>query len=273
MSRCTSKDIERRRYRGKLSTGHPKRASPLSWQHTAQLRSHLHSHLPLRIPTSIIRPIQPDPLGNRLLLLRNNIHRHVRIVQIIPAGALVRRIARPDHAEAIDALCLRAVYATIRPRCRANIGATRAAELVHGGADDGLRCTESGVCDERVGGSGEGKEGKAMRTSRERERERDADVQRKTKKTHLEVSVLVRRPRAAEVRILFVLILPIIARHAELLEEHGLAYVGGPAARVAHEARREGLRGVQVRTARVVHVVDAPVLHPAVRCRVVDCRE
>jgi hypothetical protein len=161
MPRCTSKDTKRRRDRGKLSTGHPKRAYPLSWQqHTAQLRSHLHSHLTLSIPTSIIRPIQPDPLSNCLLLLRNDIHRHVRVVQIIPAGALVRRISRPDHAKAIDALCLRAVYAAIRPRRRANIGATGAAELVHGGADDGLRCTESGVCDGRGREGGRGGKGR-----------------------------------------------------------------------------------------------------------------
>lgn len=59
---------------------------------------------------------------------------------------------------------------------------------------------------------------------------------------YLEVSIFVRSVRTAEVRILFPLILPVITRHAKLLQEDRFAKLGGPFAGVCDEADDEILR-------------------------------
>jgi len=79
--------------------------------------------------------------------------------------------------------------------------------------------------------------------------------------------------RRGQIRILLILILPIIPRHTKLLQKHRLSNIRRPPTTINQKRRRKLLRGLQIRLTRIIHIIDAPVLHPAVRRRVVDGRE
>jgi hypothetical protein len=94
----------------------------------------------LRIFVSNASPVSPillDPLGDGFLLVLDNVHRRVVLVEIIPAGALMRRVTCPNHAKLIDMLRLGPVYATICP-WRCSYVRSSVCKFVHDGTDDRL---------------------------------------------------------------------------------------------------------------------------------------
>ena len=86
------------------------------------------THLPI-----ILR----NPLRNIFLLPRHNIHRFIRVVQIVPPGALMWRITCPHHPKFIHALRLGPPDTAVGPRRCSNVGAA-CLEVVYDGANDGL---------------------------------------------------------------------------------------------------------------------------------------
>lgn len=76
--------------------------------------------------TSPHHPSRPQPLHKRprfLPLPPHNLHRIVRIVQIIPPGTLMRRISGPNLSELVDMLRLRTINSAVSPRRGAEVGA------------------------------------------------------------------------------------------------------------------------------------------------------
>lgn len=171
------------------------------------------------------------PSSNIFLLPRDNIHRFVSVVEIVPPRALVRRVSRPDHFKLVNMLRLWSPNSTVCPRRRTDIRAAFL-EAIHCRTDNSLRYTVSWHC-----------------TTSFFDQE-----------TYLEISVLVGSAGTAQVWILFIFVLPVIPCHAEFFQKQGLSYLDRPLACVLHICNRKLLRLAQIYFAGVVHIVDAPVL-------------
>lgn len=82
-----------------------------------------------------------NPLHDISLLPLHDIHRIIRVIQVIPPRTLMRRIARPDHTELILLLRLRSPDPAVRPGRSANVCATTL-EAVHDCGYDRLHMSE-----------------------------------------------------------------------------------------------------------------------------------
>ena len=72
-----------------------------------------------------------------LLLSLNDIHRLIRIIEVIPTGTLMRWVAGPNHTELVDVLGLWSPYATVSPWHSTYIS-TAFFETLYRGANDSL---------------------------------------------------------------------------------------------------------------------------------------
>jgi hypothetical protein len=163
-----------------------------------------------------------DPLSHLLSLPFYDVHSLIRIVQVIPSRTLVRWITRPHHSKLIHDLRFRTPDTAVRPGGGADVGSVSEEER-HCGGDNSLENTTSA---------------------------QTKHIARVA--TYLKIRILMRRSRRGQVRILLILILPIIPRHAKLLQKHRLANILGPATAIGEERGREVLRRFQIRRTRVV---------------------
>lgn len=101
------------------------------------IKMHLCTFITFPSSPSLPSPIPPNPPRHLLRLPPHNIHRLIRAIQIVPTRTLMRRVARPHHAELIHMLRLRTPDAAVGPRRGADVGAV-CLEEGDGGGYNGL---------------------------------------------------------------------------------------------------------------------------------------